>query len=851
MLKLNDWKELHQQVRNKECQDCTLCLHNSSICLCGVGPVPAKVMIINESPSLMEDELSRPLNGQSGKLITSILSGLGYPREKVYITHAIKCHTPGNRAPEKTEIKACKKYLEQEIAIVKPQVVITLSNTSLAIMTGHSGITKYRGKELPGIGGVLTIPTFSPGAVLRSPKYMNLLKADITKAINIAMGNKTRKAEPIIHYAMTKESLKELIRDLEKASQVQIMGGCDLETTTFDYWRPETKVMTMGLCVDNIHCWGIPMEHPQSPWRGQTHKLMGYLLPYLRDKIKWIGNNWKYDQKWFNAKYDFKVNFGPDNMLMSYASDENSPHGLKYQGDLWLGLGDYDKEIVWPKEYDPVVDDINLKVKQYMAMNLKTMLKYNAIDAFNSRNVYPYERDRLMSDIRSARIYKHLLENGSHIFTEIEENGMWVDPERLKETHRICQENITKTVNELNALIPEGWCEAHLNKKQLKTGFNWNSTKQLGLLFFGEDGFNFPVILRTEKGAPSTSETVLIELGSEIDHPAINGLGEYRKWAKYMNTYILPWMAKSDKNNRIHPTFKLHGTVTGRLSGEDGVHQVPRDKFIRRLIGAPPGWSFFEIDGSQIELRVVAAIAFEQTMLRVFAQNGDIHRTTAAKVAGKQEQEVSGDERKKAKAVNFGFVYGMGWKKFKVYAWEKYGVRLSDDEAKLFRQRFFELYADLPEWHARMRRIVKAVGYVVSPIGRRRRLPDIYSIDEGMASAAEREAINSPVQGLGSDIVLAAFIDIIRNLLPEYDPNWREYIKPVGAVHDAQYYEIRNDKLVEIATKIKEWFDDQTRLKKWFGYEIPVQILGDCKIGNHWGDAKEWEPGQPIPYEMR
>jgi uracil-DNA glycosylase family 4 len=835
-----------------DCTECPLHEDAQTVCLWGSGNTSADVMIVGEAPGLNEDRTGLPFQGKAGKLLDSILYEIGVNREEVYITNAVKCRPPGNRAPEKEEIKTCFKYLAKEVEEVQPKLILTLGNTALQAVTGHSGIGTYRGKEVDSKFGVIAVPTYHPAAVLRSPKYMTPLKADMQKAFKLLDETNAQKFTPVIHLVTTKESLRELLKHLEEASKIEFNIACaDLETTTFDFWRPQTKVMSIGICADDVHCWAIPLEHPQSVWRGQSHKIMEYLRPYLERKFKWTNNNWKYDKKWLRKKYNIEINYGPDPMLIGYAVDENCPHDLKYQAAVNCDAPHYSKDIVWPKEYDPVVDDIEKKVAEYGRMPLQKLLKYNALDAFYGRHVYFKERAKLVTDIRSARIYKHLLENGSHIFTDIEYTGMWVDKERLDSAFEICQNIIDETLEQLNALIPEGWCERHLSKKQLKTGFNWNSTKQLGQLFFGEDGFDFPVIARTGKGAPSTSESVLIELGSEIDHPAINLLGDYRKWAKYMSTYLKPWRAKLDEDSRLHPKFKLHGTVTGRLSGEDGVHQVPRDKFIRSLIGAPPGWTFLEIDGSQIELRVVAAIAGERTMIRIFATDGDIHRETAATVTGKDPKDVTSDERKKAKAVNFGFVYGMGWKKFKIYAWEKYGVRLTDAEAKMYRKRFFEKYGDLLEWHARMRRIVRATGYVVSPIGRKRRLPNIYSIDEDMQSAAEREAINSPVQGLGSDIVLGAFIDLILNILPKHDPNWKEYLRPVGAVHDAQYWEIRNDKLLEVAPILKDAMSDMSRLKRWFGYELPVPMKGDIKIGNHWGDAKDWEPGQPLPFEQR
>lgn len=813
------------------------------------GDIP--MMVIGESPTLGDDQKKKVFTGPRGRMIDDIIRA-NVPKAKVYYTNLFKCRVVDSSDIKNDTAHNCMttgKTMEELIKEVNPKVIITLGNTVLKALTGKSGITNYRGEELFH-GNYLVIPTYSPGAVLRTPKYEVQFKADIMKASLIASGNTTQKYQYNYIPVINKESLKGLLNSLELMKNTNKLKyiSLDFETTTFDYWRPETKIMCMGICADGYNTYSIPMENPQSPWRGQSLTIFKLLRPYLTDpNIPVVGNNWKYDQKWARAKGNTTVNFGPDNMLISYANDENSPHDLKYQADVHCNSGKYD-DISWP-DFDPVKDDINEVVEKYDRMNLAHIMKYNGLDAFYSWHVYPIEHGRLKNDVRMERIYKYLLEQGSHLFVRVEEEGMWVDPERLAEASTLCAENLQKAKQLLDSLIPEGWVENNLSKKQLKEGFNWNSTKQLGQLFFQEDGFNFPVLAKTEKGAPSTSESTIISLGSEIDHPVLDGLLDYRKWSKYTNTYLKPWAAKIDRNSRLHPNFKLHGTVTGRLSGEDGVHQVPRDNFIRRLIGAPPGWSFFEIDGSQIELRVVAAVANESTMLRIYSTNGDIHRTTAAAVSHKAEKDISGDERKKAKAVNFGFVYGMGWKKFKIYSWEKYSVRVTDQEAKQFRERFFDLYHDLPEWHTRMKSLVKKLGYVISPIGRKRRLPNIFSTDEGVRAGAEREAINSPVQGLGSDYVLAAFIEMF-HIIEKEDPNF-ETIKPVGSVHDAQYYEIRNDKIDYWAPKIKQVFDDPTRLKEWFDYVPPLPITGDCKIGNHWGDAKDWNIGEPFPHKMR
>lgn len=822
-----------------------------------VGPQDGDpvMMVVGESPTLGDDQKQKVFTGQRGRMIDEVIRSVA-PDARVFYTNIMGCRVLDSKDLKDDIVSNCmcgewsQESFDEVFDRVSPKVVITLGNSVLKALTKKSGINTYRGSELE-YRGSLVVPTYSPGAVLRSPKYNTPFKADITKAC-LAATNHAQKY--VYHYipVMTRDTLRDALNTLQmmkKTNKLQYLS-LDFETTTYDYWRPETKVMTIGFCADGYNCYSIPVDHPQSPWRGQGKTIMNLLRPFFCDGIPVVGNNWKYDQKWARAKLGATINFKPDNMLLSYANDENSPHGLKYQADVYCNSGKYDKDLIWPSEFNPVTDDINRKVDEYMSMDLKKLMKYNALDAFYTWHVYPIEKERLENDVRTARIYHRLLEPASELFVRVEEQGMWVDPERIKEATAECQYNLETVLETLNSLIPEGWEERNLGKKQLKEGFNWNSTKQLGQLFFQEDGFNFPVLARTGTGAPSTAEAVIISLDADIDHPVLRGLLEYRKWAKYMSTYLRPWGAKLDEKSRLHPNFKLHGTVTGRLSGEDGVHQVPRDNFIRRLIGAPPGWSFIEIDGSQIELRVAAAVAHEHTMLRVYATGGDIHRTTAAAVAHKEPEQVTGDERKKAKAVNFGFLYGMGWRKFKVYAWEKYGIRISEAEAKAFRERFFELYHDLPEWHKKMRNTVRKLGYVVSPIGRKRRLPDIHSSDEGIQASAEREAINSPVQGFGSDYVLAAAIEIYFKYILPKDPDFRT-IRPVGSVHDAIYYEVRNDKVDYWAPIIKKTFDDASRLKEWFDYTPPLLIPGDLKIGNHWGDAKEWNIGEPLPYKMR
>jgi len=238
------------------------------------------------------------------------------------------------------------------------------------------------------------VPTYSPGAVLKSPKYATPFKADITKACLIATNHAQKYVYNYIP-VMTKDTLRDALNTLQmmkRNAKLQYLS-LDFETTTYDYWRPETKIMTIGFCADGYNCYSIPVDHPQSPWRGQGKTIMNLLRPFFCSDIPVVGNNWKYDQKWARAKLGATINFVSDNMLLSYANDENSPHGLKYQADVYCNSGRYDKDLIWPTEFNPVTDDINHKVAEYMSMNLSKLMKYNALDAFYTWHIYPIEEN--------------------------------------------------------------------------------------------------------------------------------------------------------------------------------------------------------------------------------------------------------------------------------------------------------------------------------------------------------------------------------------------------------------------------------------------------------------------------
>ncbi len=274
------------------------------------------------------------------------------------------------------------------------------------------------------------------------------------------------------------------------------------------------------------------------------------------------------------------------------------------------------------------------------------------------------------------------------------------------------------------------------------------------------------------------------------------------------------------------------------------LQQVPRDPKIRGLIGAPKGRTFVEADFSQAELRIATIMSGDETMKRIYQTGGDIHTETYELITHEtisSDRDERTEQRKKAKAINFGFLYGMGWKKFQEYSRDTYGIKLTEKEAQEYRTKFFQAYNSLPKWHNKQRRIVKSLGQVRNPIGRIRRLPDIYSSDPGKRAEAERQAINSPVQGFGSDLTLLGMAEVMQYSLVHHEHLRLDRTKfdCVGTVHDSVLFEVDNDYLETFAITVKKVLEKPKALEEVFNFVSPVPMEVDVSIGQTWGSGNE------------
>ena len=349
------------------------------------------------------------------------------------------------------------------------------------------------------------------------------------------------------------------------------------------------------------------------------------------------------------------------------------------------------------------------------------------------------------------------------------------------------------------------------------------------------DTLGLPVLERTPTGHPSVATSVL----RRLDHPVAQAMARRQGVRKGISAFVRPWLdATSSGGSRLYSTFRLAGTATGRLSsggaeGSSGINlqQVPRDKRYKSLISAADGCTLIELDYSQIELRVAASLAGEETMIEIYREGGDIHRETAIAVSGKTNIDKS--DRTKAKSVNFGFLYGMGARSFMDYSRDSYGVTVTLEEAEEARERFFKKYSGLNPWHQRVKTQVAKNGFVKTLFGRVRYLDGIKYGKGAEKALALRQAVNTSVQSVASDCMILALGLIDRLLVvPKYGS------RIVATVHDSVLLEVPTVRYREVGEKAK-YIMEHLPLKH-FGVALEVPLEAGVASGDTWGGMKEW-----------
>lgn len=592
---------------------------------------------------------------------------------------------------------------------------------------------------------------------------------------------------------------------LDKLSQAEKIG-IDTETTSLDAMN--AALVGISIAFQAGEAIYIPVGHSltAAPEQLDLQDVLGRLKPHLENPaLKKIGQNLKYDQHVF-ANYGIALNgIAGDAMLASYIIESHLGHGLDELSERWLGLETITYESLCGK---------GAKQISFADVAIGQATEYAAQDADFALRLEAHLRAQM--DAKQLEMYEKMELPVAQVLFEMERNGVQIDRAEL-----------ARQSAELGAELMKLEQEAYAAAGQ---PFNLNSPKQLQEILFDKMGIPTKGLKKTAKGGISTNEAVLEQLAPDYPLPKI--ILQNRSLAKLKSTYTdkLPEMI-SPRDNRVHTTYAQAVAITGRLaSNNPNLQNIPirtaEGRRVRRAFTAPQGSVIVSADYSQIELRIMAHLSGDKTLIAAFQNGEDVHRRTAAEVFGTAPENVSPEQRRYAKTINFGLIYGMG----------QYGLAKSlgidNLSAKNFIDRYFARYPGVAEYMQRTKEQAAAQGFVETLFGRRLYLPDIRNKNANARAGAERAAINAPMQGTASDLIKRAMIDVSR-WLSECEASLWDCLKSklIMQVHDELVLEVPEAELDFVKEKLPQI------MAKVDGGLLDVPLVAEVGVGENWEEA--------------
>jgi len=585
---------------------------------------------------------------------------------------------------------------------------------------------------------------------------------------------------------------------LEKLRVAELFAF-DTETTSLDYM--EAQVVGVSFAVVPGEAAYVPLAHDYlgAPQQLNREAVLEQLRPLLEDEQQAkVGQNLKYDASVLANHGIILRGIRFDTMLESYVLDSTATRhdmdslALKYLGQKTIHFED--------------VAGKGAKQLTFNQINLEEAGPYAAEDADITLRLHQTLWPRLEQESALCSVFSDIEIPLVPVLSRIERQGALLSRELLQ---RQSAELGTRLL-ELQGMVHE------LAGQE----FNLGSPKQLGQILF--EKLELPIIKKTPKGAPSTAEEVLAELA--LDYPLPKLLLEYRSLSKLKSTYTdkLPEMIKP-ATGRVHTSYHQAVTATGRLSSSDpNLQNIPirteEGRRIRQAFIAPDGYRIVAADYSQIELRIMADLSGDAGLAKAFKEGLDVHKATAAEVFEVDLEEVSGDQRRKAKAINFGLIYGMS-----AFGLGKQ-LHLGRKEAQQYIDRYFERYPGVQDYMDRTRALAKEQGYVETLFGRRLYLPEINARNKMRVQAAERTAINAPMQGTAADIIKRAMLAV---------DDWLQG----GGVDARMIMQVHDELVFEVAAgEVGPVSDEICRLMSGAA-ELSVPLLVEAGAGDNWDEA--------------
>ena len=603
------------------------------------------------------------------------------------------------------------------------------------------------------------------------------------------------KVEPVYETILTTAQLDQWLSRLETAALISI----DTETTSLDYMQAE--IVGVSFAVAENHAAYVPLQHDyagapeQLPFAATLEKLKPILE---NENIKKVGQNLKYDLEVF-ANYDITLRgIKHDTMLASYVVDSTaSRHDMDTLALNYLNIEAIHYEDVAGK---------GAKQIPFNQVSIEVAAPYAAEDADIVLKLLRVLEPDLDKHQALKQVYNTIEMPLLTVLARIERNGVVIDSDMLMQQG-----------HELKTRMQEIEIEAHNIAGET---FNISSPKQIQAILY--DKMELPILAKTPKGQPSTAESVLQELAEDYKLPQL--ILDYRSMSKLCSTYTekLPQMVNPE-TGRVHTSYHQAVAATGRLSSSNPNLQnipirTPEGRKIRQAFIAPTGYTMVAADYSQIELRIMAHLSGDKGLLEAFDKGQDIHKTTAADVFSVDIDKVDNDQRRAAKAINFGLIYGMS-----AFGLAKQ-LGVSRTEAQQYVELYFSRYPGVKEFMDNTREKAKEDGFVETVYQRRLYLPEIKARNAARRQYAERTAINAPMQGTAADIIKLAMINI---------DDWLQQsaidARMIMQVHDELVFEVANDELNPFIKEINARMSENDRLS------VPLEV--DIGYGTNWDEA--------------
>lgn len=834
-----------------------------------VGNPEARFMIVTERPSQAGAKAERLIAPGAMKVFAGEMMKNGFEQDDFLFYPACRCaYNPDMyTGKQKSAIhKHCRTHMLDQIEEQKPQAIIPLGAEPATQVFGKgTKITKVRG--LPHETEEFAAPVFplsSPGLVIAYPQNGPLFSADVQSFARFVNFGFDASSSSVEHgkyefiddlQFLIDEDAEVVSFDMETTGLRWYKGGVDVRTynpaihkgnLNFD---PRYQILTMQFTTKAGEGYMLVWDHPERPIKEEDKPRLRNQLRKLLCKEERIvvGHNTKFDNVGLRTKEGIRFRIGGDTLLMVAMLDENAPEKnldvmTKIHVPEMAGYAD---------QFNATVDKSRM-----WEVSLDEMRGYGCGDTDAAFRLYMKLEDELAADQKQWANYCRIGIPGLNALSSMETKGMLIDTERqLPEFKAFMQVEVQRQYDELIQQVPRSIKMKHIDLMggDVERALSFGRKDFLkDILFYHPDGFKLKpkVFTKTTKNLPKDKQEPSCSSKDHLpyffeDCPFAFQLAEYIKDERLLNTNVVGFETKYVVGGKVRPMYSLSRTVTGRTSSDDPNGQnypkrSAKSKEYRKMFVPPEGYFVAELDLSQAELRIAASMANDPTMIEIYRQAGDIHTATALVVMSvtmeqfrllpKAEQKLA---RTKAKSVNFGFLYGMGWRKFIVFAKTQYGVEFNEQEAKRIRAGFFKKYNRLAMWHERVRTFAAQHKYVRSYSGRVRHLPMVDSEEEYIQQEAMRQGINSPVQEFGSSLGVMA----LGRMEEEIDP---DYLQVVGFIHDAIVVYIKKEYL-DWGLKTVKGYMESNPIKEWFGSEMKCPIVADCGFGLNLGEVHELE----------